>query len=257
MQNVTYAGLSGAVLMLASEGGVDRLCRSEWRGFSKVAVFSAEKAAFCAVKQAVIMIVPAFAGLCGLQYLHRQIPHFSNSTDLPMPSKKRLTFSFFASLFCACVMLFEDIGEAMGVAWIDEWDDIHVWEVLIMLSLFGAIMILGNEVLKMSRYQETLEDKVARASGAFEDLLNAYFEEWSFSDAEREVTRLLIKGCSTAEMAEIRNAKEGTIKAQTNAIYKKSGYGGKTQLLRRVAGRPDRWRICRLMFWTLSRILRL
>lgn len=149
----------------------------------------------------------------------------------PMPSKKRLTFSFFASLFCACVMLFEDIGEAMGVAWIDEWDDIHVWEVLIMLSLFGAIMVLGNEVRKMRRYQDTLEDKVARASGAFEDLLNAYFEEWSFSDAERDVTRLLIKGCSTAEMAEIRNAKEGTIKAQTNSIYKKSGYAGKAQLL--------------------------
>jgi DNA-binding CsgD family transcriptional regulator len=128
-------------------------------------------------------------------------------------------------------MLFEDIGEAMGVAWIDEWDDIHVWEVLIMLSLFGAIMVLGVEVLKMRRYQDTLEAKVARASSAFEDLLDAYFEKWSFSEAEREVTRLLIKGCSTAEMAEIRNAKEGTIKAQTNAIYKKSGYAGKAQLL--------------------------
>ncbi|WP_170430219.1 helix-turn-helix transcriptional regulator [Ruegeria arenilitoris] len=148
-----------------------------------------------------------------------------------MPSIKRLTFSFFASLFCACVMLFEDIGEAMGVAWIDEWDDIHVWEVLIMLSLFGAILILGNEVLKMRRYQSTLEDKVSRASTAFEDLLSAYFEKWGFSDAERDVARLLIKGCSTAEMAEIRDAKEGTIKAQTNSIYRKSGYSGKAQFL--------------------------
>ncbi|WP_196223573.1 LuxR C-terminal-related transcriptional regulator [Roseibium sp. RKSG952] len=119
----------------------------------------------------------------------------------------------------------------MGVAWIDEWDEIHVWEVLIMFSLFGSIMVLGFEVLKMRRYQESLEDKVARASSAFEDLLNAYFEQWSFSEAERAVTRLLIKGCSIAEMAEIRNAKEGTIKAQTNSIYKKSGYAGKTQLL--------------------------
>lgn len=148
-----------------------------------------------------------------------------------MPSKSRLTFIFFAALFCACIMLFEDIGEAMGVAWIDEWDEIHVWEVLIMLSLFGAIIMLGLEILKMRRYQGTLEDKVARASGAFEELLNAYFDKWAFSTAEREITRLLIKGCSTAEMAEIRNAKEGTIKAQTSSIYKKSGYAGKAQLL--------------------------
>jgi DNA-binding CsgD family transcriptional regulator len=148
-----------------------------------------------------------------------------------MPSKKRLAFSFFASLSCALIMLFEDIGEAIGVEWIERWDDIHVWEVLIMLSLFGAILVLGFEVWKMWNYKETLEDKVERASGAFEDLLCTYFEQWSFSDAEQDITRLLLKGCSIAEISEIRNAKEGTIKAQTNSIYKKSGYASKTQLL--------------------------
>ncbi len=148
-----------------------------------------------------------------------------------MPSYKRLSLTFYAALFCACVMLFEDIGEAMGVAWIDEWDDIHVWEVLIMLSLFGAIAVLGFEVHKMRRYQNSLEDKIARASSAFDELLNAYFDDWAFTSAERDVARLLIKGCSTAEMAEIRNAKEGTIKAQTSSIYKKSGYAGKAQFL--------------------------
>ncbi|MBO9403340.1 hypothetical protein [Shimia sp. R9_3] len=148
-----------------------------------------------------------------------------------MPSKSRLTFAFFASLTCACVMMFEDIGEAMGAEWIERWDDLHVWEVLIMMFLFGAITILGLEVAKMRRYQETLEDKVGRASQAFEDMLNAYFDQWSFSPAERDVTRLLLKGCTISEMAEIRNAKEGTIKAQTNSIYKKSGYVGKSQLL--------------------------
>jgi len=148
-----------------------------------------------------------------------------------MPSKSRLTFAFFASLSCAFVMMFEDIGEAMGAEWIVRWDDHHVWEVLIMAFLFGAIAVLGLEVRKMRRYQETLEDKVNRASDAFEDMLAAYFDQWSFSSAERDVTRLLLKGCSVAEMAEIRNAKEGTIKAQTNSIYKKSGYSGKTQLL--------------------------
>ncbi|MDC0738281.1 hypothetical protein N6L24_08310 [Cognatishimia sp. SS12] len=148
-----------------------------------------------------------------------------------MPSKSRLTFAFFASFFCAFVMMFEDIGEAMGAQWIERWDDLHVWEVLIMGFLFVAILVLGLEVAKMRRYQETLEDKVDRASQAFEDLLAAYFDKWAFSEAERDVTRLLLKGCSIAEMAEIRNAKEGTIKAQTNSIYKKSGYVGKAQLL--------------------------
>ncbi len=62
-------------------------------------------------------------------------------------------------------------------------------------------------------------------------MLDAHFEDWQFSEAEREVTRLILKGCSIAEIAEIRDSKQGTIKAQTNSIYKKSGYAGKAQLL--------------------------
>jgi DNA-binding CsgD family transcriptional regulator len=148
-----------------------------------------------------------------------------------MINKKRLKWAFYAALLCTIVMLIEDGGEALGLAWIAEWDELHVWEFLIVGLMLAAVVILGIEVRNMQRYQETLEDKIARASGAFEDLLQAYFAEWGFSAAEQDITRLLLKGCSTAEIAEIRNAKEGTVKAQTNSIYKKSGYAGKTQLL--------------------------
>ncbi|TCL00566.1 regulatory LuxR family protein [Shimia isoporae] len=148
-----------------------------------------------------------------------------------MINKKRLKWAFVATLVCAIVMLIEDGGEALGWVWVEEWDELHVWEFMIVGLLIVAVVILGIEVRNMQRYQETLEDKISRASGAFEDLLEAYFNQWSFSAAERDITRLILKGCSTAEIAEIRNSKEGTVKAQTNSIYKKSGYAGKTQLL--------------------------
>ena len=148
-----------------------------------------------------------------------------------MINKTRLKWAFIATLVCAIVMMIEDGGEALGWAWVEEWDALHVWEFMIVGLLIVAVVILGIEVRNMQRYQETLEDKIARASGAFEELLEAYFNEWSFSAAERDITRLILKGCSTAEIAEIRNSKEGTVKAQTNSIYKKSGYSGKTQLL--------------------------
>ena len=40
-----------------------------------------------------------------------------------------------------------------------------------------------------------------------------------------------IKGLSTREIAELRDTSEGTVKAQTNAIYKKAGVSGRSQLL--------------------------
>ena len=148
-----------------------------------------------------------------------------------MVNFRRLRIAFFTALFCAVIMLFEDIGEAMGVQWIEEWDDLHVWEFLIVGFLLLAILLVGIEAYRLKKQNDTLEEKAARASGAFQELLNGYFDSWDFSPAERDVARPILKGCSIAEIADIRGAKEGTVKAQTNAIYKKSGYANKTQLL--------------------------
>ena len=42
---------------------------------------------------------------------------------------------------------------------------------------------------------------------------------------------LAIKGLSIAEIAALRETKEGTIKAQSAAIYRKAGVTGRLQLL--------------------------
>jgi DNA-binding NarL/FixJ family response regulator len=42
---------------------------------------------------------------------------------------------------------------------------------------------------------------------------------------------LILKGCTHSQISEIRNTAEGTVKAQAAQIYKKSGYGNKSQLL--------------------------
>jgi DNA-binding NarL/FixJ family response regulator len=45
------------------------------------------------------------------------------------------------------------------------------------------------------------------------------------------VALFAIKGLSIAEIARVRHTKEGTIKAQCNAIYVKAGVTGRQQLL--------------------------
>ena len=148
-----------------------------------------------------------------------------------MADNARIKFAFFAALGCAVVMLFEDIGEAMGIAWIERWDDIHVWEVIIVGLLLAAVIVLFFEMRKMSKHMHGLEQRIEVASTAFRDMLDGYFQEWQLSESERDVVMLLLKGCTIAEISEIRGTAEGTVKAQTNSIYKKSGYGNKTQLL--------------------------
>ena len=68
------------------------------------------------------------------------------------------------------------------------------------------------------------------ASGAFYQLMEDRFD-WSLTPSERDVALLAIKGLSIAEIAEARQTKDGTIKAQSNAIYRKAGVSGRPQLL--------------------------
>ena len=62
-------------------------------------------------------------------------------------------------------------------------------------------------------------------------LLAERFDEWGLTPAERDVALFAIKGLSTSEIAGLRGTSEGTIKAQTNAIYRKAGVTGRPQLL--------------------------
>ncbi|NNF92563.1 MAG: helix-turn-helix transcriptional regulator, partial [Boseongicola sp.] len=55
--------------------------------------------------------------------------------------------------------------------------------------------------------------------------------EWALTPAERDVALFAIKGFSTQDIADLRGVSEGTIKAQTNAIYRKAGVSGRPQLL--------------------------
>ena len=57
------------------------------------------------------------------------------------------------------------------------------------------------------------------------------FADWNLTQVEREVALFSIKGMSTQDIAQLRDTSEGTVKAQTNAIYKKAGVSGRPQLL--------------------------
>ena len=81
------------------------------------------------------------------------------------------------------------------------------------------------------RDRNEAEERLRRASGAFMDLLHERFAEWGLTPSERDVALFAIKGLSTAEIAGLRTTSEGTVKAQTNAIYRKAGVSGRPQLL--------------------------
>ncbi|MEM6339991.1 MAG: LuxR C-terminal-related transcriptional regulator [Pseudomonadota bacterium] len=111
------------------------------------------------------------------------------------------------------------------------------WQVHELIEIGAAIgliigVVLGALTLRASnRRSDRIESQLRAASGAFMELLYDKFEEWSLTPAERDVALFAIKGLSTQDIAAVRETSEGTVKAQTNAIYRKAGVSGRPQLL--------------------------
>lgn len=111
------------------------------------------------------------------------------------------------------------------------------WQTRELLEIGAAVglilgLILGALTLRRMLEQSVRAEAQLRvASGAFMELLAERFNTWGLTPAERDVALFAIKGLSTPEIAALRQTSEGTVKAQTNAIYRKAGVSGRPQLL--------------------------
>lgn len=133
-------------------------------------------------------------------------------------------------VLCAFFFVSQILGSILGVAPIN-W---QLYELIEMGAALGLLLgsLFGWLVLRKTLARnEAVEDQLRVASGAFMDVLEERFAAWELTPAERDVALFAIKGMSTQEIAGLREVSEGTIKAQTNAIYRKAGVSGRTQLL--------------------------
>ena len=111
------------------------------------------------------------------------------------------------------------------------------WQISEFIELGAAFGLLlgvgiGAFAFRQTRARaEIAEMKLKAASTEFAQMMYVRFQQWNLTPAEKDVALFAIKGMSIAEIATLRNTSEGTVKAQTNAIYRKAGVSGRPQLL--------------------------
>jgi DNA-binding CsgD family transcriptional regulator len=133
---------------------------------------------------------------------------------------------------CAGVFLYDILASIFGfypvpLAWTTrELMEMGAGVGLFLGVIFGSILVFRS--FKELRHAEV---RLTRASSAFMDMLTARFDEWGLTGAERDVAMFAIKGMNVQEIAGLRATSEGTVKAQTAAIYRKAGVTGRPQLL--------------------------
>ncbi len=153
--------------------------------------------------------------------------------------KKERLISGFLLLFVGALTLidiFEDFHEGASIAHL-------VIEIAIVAISLGAIIYITGEYLKEKKHIEQLEGEkkllreiaegLKQKSEVFVEGLSSHidrtFNEWSFSDAERDIALFLLKGLSPKKIAEIRGSSEKTVRHQISSIYKKAKLNGREE----------------------------
>ena len=60
-------------------------------------------------------------------------------------------------------------------------------------------------------------------------MIEAKFGEWQLTTTEKDISELILKGCSMREIAQSRNRSEETIRQQAQVIYSKSNLSGRAE----------------------------
>lgn len=138
---------------------------------------------------------------------------------------------FSLQAICALFFALDVVGDMTGHTWVMHIGESDTLEYLITVVLAVSLLFTGKQLLALLTRQKRLEQQMQIASGAFAELLEAHFDDWALTPSERDVALMAIKGLSIADMARLRETKDGTIKAQCNAVYRKAGVTGRPQLL--------------------------
>lgn len=106
-----------------------------------------------------------------------------------------------------------------------------MFEVVIALALLAGIVLGGLYILNLIREARLREATIAIAKGALSRILTERFADWELSEAEADVALFALKGCSIAQIADMRSSAPGTVRAQLSQIYAKAGVSSQSMLM--------------------------
>ena len=112
----------------------------------------------------------------------------------------------------------------------DDPTSVHVMFELLISAALGLGVLFGARALRSTLELLRMQARALEvARGALADVIDNQFTTWALTPAERDVALLALKGLDVAEIAELRGAATGTVRAQLTRIYSKAGVSGRAQ----------------------------
>ncbi len=138
-----------------------------------------------------------------------------------------LAIVLIVQVFCA-VFFVADVAVDFHLVGLDLH---HAFEAVVAIALIAGVVFGGLEMRRTLERMRRAEAALSMASGEFGQMIDAYFEGWGLTPAERAVALLALKGFEVSEIAGLRGAAGGTVRAQLARVYAKAGVANRTQLV--------------------------
>lgn len=115
------------------------------------------------------------------------------------------------------------VGDAIGDFMMDGMTAHIVIEAVIAFALMAGVFVGAAHVRRLLTEAERREAALAVAKGALAEHIASRFADWGLTSAESDVALFALKGCDVAEIAALRSAAQGTVRAQLSQVYAKAG----------------------------------
>lgn len=129
----------------------------------------------------------------------------------------------FACLFFVADALSEESGGSSSSG--------NALEIGVAFALVAGTLVGAAYLVHLVREMRVRAQVVAIASGALSRIIADRFLEWGLSAAESDVAMFALKGLSIAEIATLRSAAAGTVRAQLSQVYAKAGVSSQAMLM--------------------------
>jgi DNA-binding CsgD family transcriptional regulator len=121
------------------------------------------------------------------------------------------------------------VGDVIGDLRADPISGHFIFEAVVTAALVLGILFGAFALRRTIELLRAQDQALQVARGALSDVINQQFQAWALTPAERDVGLLALKGLDVAEIAELRGAAQGTVRAQLTRIYQKAGVSGRAQ----------------------------
>jgi DNA-binding CsgD family transcriptional regulator len=147
----------------------------------------------------------------------------------PRDAARRQTAALSAFLVVQSLGTVFFVGDVIGDLREDPKSFHFLFEATVTVALVLGVLFGAYALRRTIEFLRAQEAALNVARGALSDVIDRQFQDWALTPAERDVAFLALKGLDVAEIAEMRGAAHGTVRAQLTRIFAKAEVSGRAQ----------------------------